>query len=93
MAHNGSPSTDRFTVRLGARGRLVLPAEIRRRLSLREGDQLIVVVEPDGRIALTSLREQVHRCRGMLEHVAPKRRLVDELIRERREEARREDAP
>jgi hypothetical protein len=40
---------------------------------------------------LVSLREQVKGTRGLFRHAAPERDLVDELLMERKEEARRED--
>lgn len=75
---------------LGARGRVVLPSSVRRRLDLRDGDRLVLTVEPDGILRLTSLRRQAERLQGVYRHVAPGVRLADELIRERREEAARE---
>lgn len=69
-----------------------LPSALRERLGLREGDQLVMTVQPDGSVSMVSLWEAVRRARGLYAHVAPGRSLVDELIAERREEARREDA-
>jgi AbrB family looped-hinge helix DNA binding protein len=36
---------DRFTIALGDRGRLVLPARLRRRLDLHPGDRLVLAPE------------------------------------------------
>jgi AbrB family looped-hinge helix DNA binding protein len=91
MAHDSEMSHDRFTIELGDRGRLVLPAEVRHRLGLEEGERLLLTVEGDGDLRLVSLREQVRRLRGFLKDVAPGRDLAAELIVERREEARREE--
>jgi AbrB family looped-hinge helix DNA binding protein len=74
------------------RGRVVLPAPVRRALGLAAGDQLILTVEPDGAVRMVSAREVAGRLRGLLLDVAPGRSLVDELPAERRAEARREDA-
>lgn len=81
---------EQFALHLGARGRLVLPAPIRKRLGLKEGDRLVLTLEPDGTLRLASLREQVKKLRGLLKNLAPGRSLVDELIRDRRAEAARE---
>lgn len=83
--------TDRFVVTLGDRGRLVLPAALRQRLGLDTGDRLILTIDPNGGFRVISTRELAHRALGMFQHIAPGRSLVDELIAERREEARREE--
>lgn len=79
-----------FRVQLGDRGRLVLPAEVRRRLNLHTGDDLVLIVEHDGSIRMTTGHQVVRESRGMYGRRAPRRSLVDELIAERRDEARRE---
>lgn len=86
MAH-----TDAFQIQLGDRGRLVLPAEVRRRLKLRQGDELVVTVQPDGSLRLASTRQVVRETRGLYRARTGGRSLVDELIAERRAEARREN--
>jgi AbrB family looped-hinge helix DNA binding protein len=83
---------ERYTIALGERGRLVLPAQLRRRLDLHPGDRLIVTVEPEGGFRVVTAREQARRLRGLYRDLAPGRSLAHELIAERREEARREDA-
>lgn len=87
MAH-----TERYSVALGERGRLVLPAPLRRRLDLHPGDRLIVSVDADGEVRLASSRELARRLEGMYRDLAPGRSFADELIAERRAEAVREDA-
>jgi AbrB family looped-hinge helix DNA binding protein len=85
MAH-----LDAFPVQLGDRGRLVLPAEIRKRLRLREGDELLVTVQPDGSLRLTSPRQAVRETRGLYRARAGNRSLSNELLAERRAEVKRE---
>lgn len=80
-----------YSVSLGERGRLVLPAKLRRRLELQPGDRLLITAEEDGSLRVVSARELAHRFFGIYRDLAPGRSLVDELIAERREEARRED--
>jgi len=84
------PHFDAFPVQLGDRGRLVLPAAIRKRLRLREGDELLVTVQPDGSLRLTSPRQAVRETRGLYRARAGGRSLSDELIAERRAEVKRE---
>jgi AbrB family looped-hinge helix DNA binding protein len=77
---------------MGQRGRIVLPASVRKRLGLRHGDRLVLIAEDSGEIRLMSLRHQVERCAGMFAHlVAPGTRPSEELIAERRLEAAREE--
>ena len=45
----------------------------------------------DGTLELLSAREAARRALGLFAHVAPGRSLVEELLAERREEARREE--
>ena len=85
MAH-----TQTYPLELGARGRLVLPAAVRRQLELSTGSRLVLTVEPDGSLRLTSARARVERLRGVLAGVSPERPLTEELISERRAEARAE---
>jgi AbrB family looped-hinge helix DNA binding protein len=85
MAH-----IEAFQIQLGDRGRLVLPAQIRKQLNLREGDELLVTVQPDGSLRLMSPRQVVRETRGLYRARARRRSLADELIAERRAEAKRE---
>jgi AbrB family looped-hinge helix DNA binding protein len=85
MAHS-----DPFPVQLGDRGRLVLPAELCKRLNLREGDELLVTVQPDGSLRLASPRQAVRETRGLYRARAGGRLLSDELIAERRAEVKRQ---
>jgi AbrB family looped-hinge helix DNA binding protein len=79
-----------YTVRLGVKGRLVLPAEVRRALHLSRGDRLLLTVEPDGALRLKSARQVASELRGLFAQRSPERLLSEELIQERRDEARYE---
>jgi AbrB family looped-hinge helix DNA binding protein len=81
-----SPQT---AIRLGARGRIVLPARVRKQLGLRTGDSLIVTIEQEGAIRLTRLQRQLQAMQGMFRK-QPKRILSRELIQDRKREAARE---
>jgi len=80
-------TTMEHPVILGERGRMVLPAPIREQLELRGGERFLARVEDDGSIRLVSYRSIAQRNRGLFAHLAPNRRMVDELIAERRAEA------
>ena len=80
-----------YTVQVGARGRLVLPAATRNRLGVKAGDRMVLTVEPDGSMRLRTFADVARSVQGIFRHLAPGRRLSDELIKERRREARREE--
>jgi AbrB family looped-hinge helix DNA binding protein len=81
--------TDSYTVSLGERGRIVLPAPLRRHLDLRAGERLLLIVDEAGGFRVVSAREQARHLVGVYRDLAPGRSLADDLIAERREEARR----
>ncbi|MEF3168220.1 MAG: AbrB/MazE/SpoVT family DNA-binding domain-containing protein [Deltaproteobacteria bacterium] len=73
-------------------GRVVVPAEIRKALGIKEGD--IVLWElTEGEAKLTTRRQQLHRVRTLIRQYCPKREgqsVVDDLLAERRAEVARE---
>jgi AbrB family looped-hinge helix DNA binding protein len=76
--------------RMGAQGRIVLPAHVREEARLKQGDRLIVIVEEGGILLLTPM-QAVRRVQAMArKYVRPGVRASQELIRERRLEAERE---
>ena len=69
-----------------------LPAEVRKAVGLK-GPGHVVVTVADGQATLTTMAENLARIRALARPYAPKGRLAsEELIAERREEARREEA-
>jgi len=86
MSHDTS-----FVVRLGDRGRLVLPAALRQHLGIRTGDEVIAFAADDGGVSLISRQGAVRRARGLLRSSAGDRSLAGELIRQRRLEAHAEN--
>jgi AbrB family looped-hinge helix DNA binding protein len=77
-----------YTVVMGDRGRLVVPAELRERLHLEAGSTLILLDTPGGLILAT--REQLMKLvREDLQGLD----LVGELIAERRRQAAIDDGP
>ena len=75
-----------FDVRLGERGRVVLPAELRRRAGLHEGDELVLVYS-DGVIRIATRAELAAAGRGAFASAGQARDLVGELLADRRREA------
>ena len=71
---------------MGDRGRLVIPAEVRDRSGLREG-QVLVLLEAPGGLVLLPRDELRRRVRADLAGAD----LVGDLLAERRSDARTED--
>jgi AbrB family looped-hinge helix DNA binding protein len=91
MAHaNVSVPQESYVLHLGDRGRLVLPSRLRKRLALKSGEELVLTLDDDGAMRLTTRRQRLNKLQGMFAAIEPHRRLSDELILERRMEARRE---
>ena len=71
-------------------GRVVIPAEYRRALGLREGDAVVIQLD-DGALRILTRAQAIRRAQEIVaKYVSPDRSLVDELIAERRAEAARE---
>ncbi len=77
---------EQHTIELEEHGNLVLPESIRHHLNLQPGEKLILTLESDGSLRLTSLRHQIQKLQGIYKDVAPGISLADELIQERRRE-------
>lgn len=77
------------TARLDERGRLVLPAELRKRLGLRAGDEVRISEEADGVLRVESRQAAAHALIGSAGRT--KRSAVEELRAERRRDAAAED--
>jgi AbrB family looped-hinge helix DNA binding protein len=91
---NPSQSVTRFfqaQTRLSANGRIVIPAEIRKAMGIQPGEMLVMEVVDDT-LRVESFEKRLARVQDEIIRLAgPGRSLADELIAERREEARRED--
>jgi AbrB family looped-hinge helix DNA binding protein len=79
-----------FDVPLGDRGRVVVPAAIRKHLGLEPGDRIIFSIEVDGSVQMLSFRKQLRELNGIFATLEPEGNWSDELIEARREEAKRE---
>jgi AbrB family looped-hinge helix DNA binding protein len=77
-------------IRMSENGRVVIPAAIRKALGIKAGDELMLHLDEDG-MKLTTTRLRVARAQRLVrKYVKPGVSLVDELIAERRAEARKE---
>lgn len=84
------PQELELTTSIGEGGRIVIPANLRKRIGLNVGDQVVLRVENDELRMFTrkqALRQAQEFVRGLVEpHVS----LADELIEERCAEAQNE---
>jgi AbrB family looped-hinge helix DNA binding protein len=81
---------ERFTVSVDSSGRILIPAKVRKQLKLRQGTTLIAEVKRD-KLVFESRMQALRRVQEYFSKFRPAGRLwSEELIRERRAEARRE---
>ena len=76
--------------RINENGRIVIPSSFRRALGIRSGDTVVLRIESN-ELRITTLRQRLAKAQQLVRaHVAPRTSLVDQLIAERREAAKRE---
>ena len=93
MSFSAQPPAERHQARttLNANGRIVIPAEIRKAMGVQPGEPLAMEVV-DGTLHIESFQKKLTRMQDeLIRLVGPGRSLADELIADRREEARREE--
>ena len=80
----------RVRMRMGAKGRLVIPAAVREALGMADGDMLILRVV-EGELRISTIRSRI-RCaqERASRYVKPGTLVSDELSAERREAAKHE---
>jgi AbrB family looped-hinge helix DNA binding protein len=88
MAHK---ATAGHKARVDSTGRVLIPAEVRKRLGMKPGATVTITEGPSGRIVLEPALALLREAQEYFQSLAPASVLwSDELIAERRKEARRE---
>jgi AbrB family looped-hinge helix DNA binding protein len=76
--------------RVNENGRVVIPAAFRKAMGINVGDEVVLRIE-DNELRILTLKQRIERAQRLVRrHVKPGTSLVDELIAERREAAKRE---
>lgn len=79
-----------YRSKVDSSGRIVLPADVRERQQIHVGDQ-VVLIEGETGLQVKSLQQAISDAQAVFAQLAPPDvMLSDDLIRERREEAKRE---
>ena len=77
-------------LRINENGRVVIPAAFRKALGINPGDVIILRLDDD-ELRITTMKSRIERAqRRARQYIKPGVSLVDELIAERREQAKRE---
>jgi AbrB family looped-hinge helix DNA binding protein len=80
----------RTTLRVADGGRIVIPAEVRERLGLEVGADLVMTVEDDHATLINAKAARRRARQRVRRYVSPGASLSEELMAERKKEARRE---
>lgn len=76
-------------MRVSQNGRVVIPASFRKALGINAGDELLLRIQDD-ELRITTQQRRIQRAqRRARQYVKPGTSLVDELLAERREAAKR----
>lgn len=80
-----------YKVRLASGGRIVIPAEVRQILGVKEGEELLLTQDSAG-FRLTTYQQAIRQAQSLFAKIGNEgERVVDELLRERRGEAAKEE--
>ena len=79
-----------YRSKIDSSGRIVLPAELRSQLGVREGDA-VVILGDGAQLHVKSVEQAIRDAQELFVNAAPRERVLsDELLQERRREAARE---
>jgi AbrB family looped-hinge helix DNA binding protein len=91
MSFESEPAMPEETrTRVNENGRVVIPSSFRKALGIEVGDEVVLRIEDD-ELRITTQQRRIQRAqRRARKYLKPGTSLVDELIAERREAAKRE---
>jgi AbrB family looped-hinge helix DNA binding protein len=90
QSNGGMTVSTETRLRVSENGRVVIPAEFRKALGINPGDEVIARVE-ENELRITTVKARIDRAQQLVrQYIKPGRALADELIAERRREARNE---
>jgi AbrB family looped-hinge helix DNA binding protein len=90
LAEDTEPAKLQTRMRMGEKGRIVIPAAMREALGMAENEVIDLCVE-DGELRIVTLRETIRRVQERAKRIIkPGVSLADELSAERREAAKHE---
>ena len=82
--------SDETRMRVGQNGRIVIPASFRKALGIDVGDEVVLRLHDD-ELRITTQQRRIQRAQQRARrYLKPGESLVDQLLAERREEAKRE---
>ena len=77
--------------RLDSAGRIVIPAEVRKKMGVKPGCEVVLEYE-DGELKVFTVDHSIRKAQDLVcKYIPPGVSLVDELLAERREEVRLEN--
>ena len=89
MVYQAYMNINGIMTRMTDGGRVVIPADYRKVLGINVGDELVIFLEGD-EIRVIPRNIALQRAQQLVRRYSASRRLSDELIQERREEAKHE---
>jgi AbrB family looped-hinge helix DNA binding protein len=90
MTGEGKMAIQEIRLKLSENGRVVIPAHVRKDLGVESGGEILLERQKDG-YRLTTRRQRIKEAQETIRrYIKPGVSLVDELIAERREAAKRE---
>ncbi len=75
-----------IVAQVSAGGRIVIPADIRRKMDIRSGDQVILSYQ-DGELHITTRKQRMQQAKAIVKSFAGNSSLAEQLLAERRAEA------